>query len=230
VVPVIELNNVKKTFEGKEILKGISLSVDKKNIIGIIGRSGCGKSTLFRIIMGYYSFDSGEIKLNGQNISRNFKELRNKVGYTTQEDSFYGSLTVFENMKYYAHLYKVKKQDMDKHIHSILEQVHLLHDKDSLVHNISGGMRRRLNFAISLVHDPEILILDEPTTGLDVKLVNQFWSIVEETKRLGKTIIVTSHNLNELENHCDKVIILSKGRVTAITKPAELLKKFEKYA
>ncbi len=226
---VLELKGIKKTFGKRDILQGISLKVEKKDIFGIIGPSGCGKSTLFRVIMGYYAPDEGSVLFQGNDLANRIKELRQKVGYTTQDDSFYPQLTVGENMYYYAHLYKVKRKDLKEHIEKILKGVELLSSKDLLVSRMSGGMRRRLNFAISLVHDPELLILDEPTTGLDPHLVQEFWKIVEATRSSGKTVIVTSHNFGELEEHCNKVAILAKGKVATITPARDLLKKFTSY-
>src|SRR3989344_6626610 len=174
---ILELRDVRKIFGKRSVLDGFSLDIREGEILGIVGPSGCGKSTLFKILLGYYAPTKGEVLLNGTNIMKNLDRLRNTIGYTTQDDSFYAKLTVGENMRYYAHLYNVKLngKKLTIHIDTILDQVKLNYAKNRKVEHISGGMRRRLNFAISLLHNPSILVLDEPTTGLDPILVGQFW-------------------------------------------------------
>jgi ABC-2 type transport system ATP-binding protein len=227
---VLELKKVAKSFDHSRVLSDVSLSVRKGEILGLIGPSGSGKSTLFRILLGYYSADGGKILFEGQDLSKNIRALRQKVGYTTQDDSFYPGLTVLENMRYYAHLYKVKKPDLNAHLLSIIESVELSNAQNTVVQFLSGGMRRRLNFAISLIHDPDILVLDEPTTGLDPLLVEQFWTVVHAVVKKKKTAIVTSHIFSELENHCTRIAIMHKGKIALETTPKSLLKKFRKFA
>ena len=225
--PILELHNVKKIFHGKPVLDNIDITVKEGEILGIVGPSGCGKSTLFKILLGYYAPTKGEVLLNGTNIMKNLDRLRNTIGYTTQDDSFYAKLTVGENMRYYAHLYNVKLsgKKLTIHIDTILDQVKLSYAKNRKVEPISGGMRRRLNFAISLLHNPSILVLDEPTTGLDPILVGQFWDVVEKVAKTGKTIIFPSHIFPEIEEHCDRVAVMNKGKIQEIIEVKNLGKK-----
>lgn len=213
--PLLELKRIKKFFGNKVVLSDVTLTIRKGEILGIIGTSGGGKSTLFKILLGYYKADAGEILFQGKSILKKQKMFKKIVGYTTQDDSFYKKLTVYENMDYYASLYDVKLRgkELREHITNILKLVHLEQHQRTIVEKMSGGMRRRLNFALSLIHDPEILILDEPTTGLDPLLVEQFWNVIEDVNKRGKTIIVTSHIFPELEEHCNTVAILHKGRI-----------------
>ncbi len=209
----IEVNDLKKSFGDKHVLRGITFSLEKGDIIGLIGMSGCGKSTLLKILVGYYKADSGEIKLDGKIV----KDIKRAVGYTTQENSFYDKLSVYENMAYYGNLYGFKPEDKKLHIHEILESVGLWDAKDKLAEDLSGGMKRRLDFALSLVHDPELIILDEPTTGLDPLLIEQFWGIVQKiVKTKGKTVIVTSHILHEVEENCNKVAVMHQGKIAQV--------------
>lgn len=226
VAPILELKNVHKAFKDAHIINGVSFKVNAKEAHAIIGASGSGKSTLFRILLGYYSPDKGSILFRGKDITSNLTALRRVVGYTTQEDSFYDTLTPMENLRYYARSYRVKKSTTA--LLDTLREVELYDARDSQVKNMSGGMRRRLNFAISLVHDPEILILDEPTTGLDPRLVEKFWEIVKKVQKSGKTIIVTSHIFPELEKYTDRVSVLNKGKMSKPIKPTHLLKEFKK--
>ncbi|MBD3318437.1 ATP-binding cassette domain-containing protein [Candidatus Woesearchaeota archaeon] len=223
---ILALSHVAKSFGKVSVLKNLSLKMKEGETIGLIGPSGCGKSTVFRIILGYYAPDEGSISFRGKKL--NIKKLRRIVGYTTQDDSFYAKLTVMENMMYYARLYSVRQKNLKKHVIELLKDVQLAHAKDQFVSNLSGGMRRRLNFAISLVHDPELLIMDEPTTGLDPLLVEQFWSVVNKVKKKGKTVLVSSHILDEIEQNCDRVALMANGRIQKIIKPHNVLAQFRK--
>jgi len=217
VVVSLEVVGLKKSFKDKLILKDINFKVGGSEILGIIGKSGCGKTTLLKILAGYYKQDKGKIVLNTSDISKNIKLLRKLVGYTTQENSFYEKLSILENMRYYSNLYDVSFKERKKRIDDILEQVNLLGHKKKLAENISGGMKRRLDFAISLIHNPSILILDEPTTGLDPLLIDQFWQIVKEVvKEENKMAIVSSHILSEIEKYCTKIAIMDQGKIIKV--------------
>lgn len=213
----LRISNVRKSFRNNAVLKGINLEVKGSEIVGLVGKSGCGKSTLLKILTGYYKPDTGSIFLNNKKLSRNIMELRRVVGYTTQENSFYEKLSVVENMRYYAKLYGIPYKTQEQRINQILEQVGLLKNKNILSENISGGMKRRLDFAISLVHNPEILILDEPTAGLDPLLIDQFWNIVREVvSQEKKAVIMASHILPEIEKYCTKVAVIDRGIVVKV--------------
>lgn len=218
IMPVsLKISNVKKSFAGTPVLRGINLELKGSEIIGLVGKSGCGKSTLLKILVGYYKADEGSIFLKNKNISGKPMELRRVVGYTTQENSFYEKLSVLENMKYYASLYGLPLGMQKSRIDSLLEQVGLLEHKATLAENLSGGMKRRLDFAISLIHNPSVLILDEPTAGLDPLLVDNFWNIVKEAvSGDGRIAIVASHTLSEIEKYCTKAAVINNGRVIAV--------------
>lgn len=215
------VKEVKKAFKGNAVLKDITLEAKGSEIIGLVGKSGCGKSTLLKILVGYYKPDSGEIFLNKEKLSGNVLKLRKLVGYTTQENSFYEKLSVIENMRYYANIYNVKNRE--KRIKYLLQQVELFKHKDKLAENISGGMKRRLDFAISLVHNPSILILDEPTAGLDPLLIDQFWKIVQTVVFKEKKIaVMASHILPEIEKYCTKAAVIEKGIVVKVFDKKEM--------
>ncbi|MBU0756756.1 MAG: ABC transporter ATP-binding protein [Nanoarchaeota archaeon] len=237
----IELTNISKSFGRNRILSRLNLTINKGEIYGLIGPSGCGKSTLMKILLGIYEPDSGKISINDRDYTENIAKIRNFVGFTTQENSFYGKLTVYENMRYYANLYSLKRKKMRDHLETILRDVELFSARKTLADNISGGMKRRLDFAISLIHDPDILVLDEPTTGLDPLLVAQFWQVVRKVQERGKTVLVSSHIFSEIEESCTKVGIMNKGTIvheidmTKNTKtgkskrPAKLYPIFKRY-
>ncbi|MEM2138869.1 MAG: ABC transporter ATP-binding protein, partial [Candidatus Woesearchaeota archaeon] len=188
---IIEFSNINKSFGNKKILANFNLKIHKSDVLGIIGKSGSGKSTLLNILLGIYKPDSGKILYKEKEI--NYNELKKIIGLTTQENSFYYKLSVYENMVYYANLYDVKKDNLKAYVIDLLKSVELDNSINLISEKLSGGMKRRLDFAISLLHEPEILILDEPTTGLDPLLVKQFWKIVNNYREKGKTIILVSH-------------------------------------
>ena len=232
MVSMLEAKNIYKSFGDKKVLRGLSISLKPGDIIGLVGKSGCGKSTFLKILVGFYSMDKGKLVFNGKDITKNQDKIRKKVGYTTQENAFYEKLTVYENLMYYANLYGVKKQNLRDYLESLLDSVELLDSKDKLAGDISGGMKRRLDFAISIVHDPELIILDEPTAGLDPLLIDKFWSVVEKVVRKGnKAVMMSSHILGEIEEHCNIAAIMKSGKISNqlnITKKTNLEKEFRK--
>jgi ABC-2 type transport system ATP-binding protein len=226
----LKIDNVSKSFKSNVVLKGLSLSAKSGDIIGLIGKSGCGKSTLLKVLVGYHKPDSGEILLDGNDISREKMHLRKLVGYVTQENSFYEKLSVIENMRYYANLYDVPFFKRRDRITALLEKVGLYEHRKTLAGNISGGMKRRLDFAIALVHNPSILILDEPTAGLDPLLIEQFWQIVHEVvAEEQKIVLMSSHILSEIEKYCSKAAVMHKGTIVKVLQKSEMKNLEDKF-
>ncbi len=226
----LKISGVTKSFSGKPVITGLNLSAKSKDIIGIVGKSGCGKSTLLKILVGYLTPDEGSIFVNGENISKNIMDLRKNVGYTTQENSFYDKLSILENMRYYSNLYKVPGREREERIKKLLEQVRLYEHRKTLAENISGGMKRRLDFAISLLHNPGILVLDEPTAGLDPILIEQFWGVVKDVvEKEGKIVIMSSHILHEIERHCTKAAFMDGGKITSMLEKKKMKNLEQKF-
>jgi ABC-2 type transport system ATP-binding protein len=214
---LLEINNISKSFGSNKVLQNLSLELFPGDVIGLIGKSGCGKTTLLKILVGYYKADGGKIIFNGKDITEDFSSIKRTVGYTTQENAFYEKLTVYENLLYYANLYGVKKSNLRKYLEELLASVDLLKSKDSLAGEISGGMKRRLDFAISIVHDPDLIILDEPTAGLDPLLTEQFWQVVYRVMRSRKkAAIISTHILHEVAEHCNKAAVMNHGKIEAV--------------
>jgi ABC-2 type transport system ATP-binding protein len=206
---LIAFSHVSKRFGDKTVLKDITFDVEKGECLALLGRSGCGKSTLLKILLGLYKADSGSITYAGKRIDNT--ALRQLTGYTSQENSFYDTLTVQENIFYYAA--RMRASIDFKKAFELARSVRLDTALDTLAGRLSGGMKRRLDFALSLVHDPALLILDEPTTGLDPMLVEAFWKLVDEMREKGKTVIVVTHHLEDVKKHCDRAVILKEGKV-----------------
>lgn len=219
MAPLLKLEGISKSFGKKKILNNLDLELREGEILGLIGKSGCGKSTLIKILVGYHNADSGKIIFNGREVKAGSGEMKKLVGYTTQENSFYEKLTIEENMVYYANLYDVEKAGRQGRINRLLKDVKLESHKNSLAGDISGGMKRRLDFALSLLHHPKLVILDEPTTGLDPILVDNFWDIIRATAKDQKiTALISSHMLHEIKHNCDRTAIMSDGKIKAVLK------------
>lgn len=226
----LTLKNIYKSFGKKHILKDLSLNLYQGEIVGLIGRSGCGKSTLIKILVGYYKADKGKIIFENNDITDDYNEVRHLVGYTTQENSFYEKLSIYENMQYYANLYNVERRIRKQRIEELLKAVKLFETKNFLAGRISGGMKRRLDFAISLLHDPKLVILDEPTTGLDPVLVENFWEIVKPiVKKKNIALLVSSHLLSEVKSHCNKAAVMAEGKITRIIKIKKRMNLLSKF-
>ncbi|WP_373104401.1 ABC transporter ATP-binding protein [Streptococcus lutetiensis] len=213
---VFEISNITKSFKNKQILKGVDLVVNKGDIIGLLGLNGEGKSTLIKIILGILSQDSGEVK-------RNF-EIKSDVGVMLQE------ISMPEKMKVYEWLDMVKRFSTNsKSVESVLDSVNLRTVKNKYCDSLSGGQQRRVQFATAIINNPKVLILDEPTVGMDVVSKKAFWEMLN-TFSFSKdlTIILISHDMEEVSEFCNRVLILSKGLLVSDSKMTNVQDKIEK--
>jgi len=197
---------------GREVLPGISLSVAPGTVTGLLGPSGSGKTTLMRAIVGVQLVDSGEVEVLG--LPAGSSALRTRVGYVTQSPSVYGDLSVRENLTYFAHILNVSAS----RIIETIEEVGLEDHANQVVRSLSGGERSRVSLATALLNRPELLVLDEPTVGLDPVLRRDLWRLFHELAGEGATLLVSSHVLDEA-THCDQLILLREGRVVAAEPP-----------
>jgi len=219
---VIQLNKVNKYFGNNHVLKNIDFGLNKGQIMGLVGQSGAGKTTLIRVLLGIYKPESGTIEMNGV---KGANKLKYKIGFASQEYSFYPRLTVAENMEFFGKMYAIPKKEISKRMKNLLETVELSHAKKTRAEKLSGGMKRRLDIAIALINNPEILILDEPTTGLDVVLKDKVWSLIEKINKEGITVIVSSHDLGDLEIHCKEISFIRNGYMYASHELKEYMRK-----
>lgn len=213
---VFEISNITKSFKNKQILKGVDLVVNKGDIIGLLGLNGEGKSTLIKIILGILSQDSGEVK-------KNF-EIKSDVGVMLQE------ISMPEKMKVYEWLDMVKRFSTNsKSVESVLDSVNLRTVKNKYCDSLSGGQQRRVQFATAIINNPKVLILDEPTVGMDVVSKKAFWETLN-TFSFSKdlTIILISHDMEEVSEFCNRVLILSKGLLVSDSKMTNVQDKIEK--
>jgi len=205
---IISIKNLNKYYNSKKILDNLNLNIPKGKINIILGSNGAGKSTLIKTLSGITKSFQGEIKIDGIDI--NNLEINKKIGYMSQVDSLYDDLCVIDNIKFFADINKIKNSK--EKIQKLIKFVELLNFENVKVKNLSGGMKKRLSLACTLINDPEIIILDEPTTALDIDIKNKIWHILKNLTKLGKTVIVTTHILDEIF-FCDNIFFLKNGKI-----------------
>ncbi|MGA3015362.1 MAG: ABC transporter ATP-binding protein [Bacteroidales bacterium] len=208
--PVIEVNNVIKSFKTVQAVKGISLRIYQGQFVALLGPNGAGKTTLVEMIEGIQKPDQGEILILGKKWKGNDDELRKVIGLSLQETRFIDKLTVRETVKLFASFFEIGDAQGDE----IISIVGLEEKKKSYVVNLSGGQRQRLAIGIALLNDPKILLLDEPTTGLDPNARREIWAILQRLKEHSQTsLILTTHYMEEAEKLCDQIVIIDNGIV-----------------
>lgn len=224
---MIEVNNITKKYGSVTAIDNISFKIDKGEIIGLLGPNGAGKSTTMNMITGYIEPTEGEIIINGFDISKKSKKAKAQIGYMPEGVPLYSDLTVKEFVTYMAELKKVERKERKEKVEKIIEQTGLKNVENKLTRNLSRGYKQRVSMAGALVGEPEILILDEPTVGLDPKQITEIRALIKE---LGKThtVIISSHILSEISQICNKVIIINKGKIVAIDTPENLENKVSK--
>lgn len=216
---VVNVQRVEKHFKRKRVIRKLSMQVQQGEIFGLLGPSGCGKTTVIKMIMGMLKSTGGTIELLQTSMPN--REVLTQIGYMAQADALYTELTARENLQFFAKQYWLSKRERMQRIHYTAELVQLTQDLDTVVKHFSGGMKRRLSLAIALLHNPEIIILDEPTVGIDPILKKNIWQEFERLRADGKTIIVTTHVMDEAER-CDRVGLLQNGYLLALGTPQEV--------
>lgn len=227
---ILEIQDVLKSFNGLIALNNINISIHKGDFFGLLGPNGAGKSTLMNCIIGYLITDSGKIILDGKDISGLDLNYRLHIGYVPQEIALYTELSAIQNLKIFGGFYNIPPKQLTKRISSVLNLVQLEERKSDIVKNFSGGMKRRLNLAVSILHDPEIILCDEPTVGVDPQSRNAIFDMLAKLNKSGKTIVYTTHYMEEAEKLCNKLAIIDYGKIIAegsLTDLIDLLKKKE---
>ena len=204
---VLKVENLTKSFDSKNVLDNISFSVKKDEVFGLLGPNGAGKTTMIRVILDILKSDLGEIKVFGENFS---EEIKGRIGYLPEEGGLYKKTKVFDCIKYFASLKGM--ENIDSKIDYWLKKMNLQDYKAKNVQELSKGMQRQLQFIISIIHNPDILILDEPFYGLDPlnKKLNK--DIILELRNKGTTIILSTHQMDEVERMCDRILMINKGK------------------
>ncbi|MBA2740222.1 MAG: heme ABC exporter ATP-binding protein CcmA [Nocardioidaceae bacterium] len=203
---------------GRRVLRGLSFAVPTGEVTGLLGPSGCGKTTLMRALVGVQQGVSGRVEVLG--LPAGTPALRNRLGYVTQAPSVYGDLTVAENLRFFARLLRAPADD----VAAVLEQVDLADHSNDLVNRLSGGQRSRVSLAAALLGQPRLLVLDEPTVGLDPVLRRDLWALFHRLAATGTTLLVSSHVMDEA-TRCDRLLLLREGELVADNSPQALLKR-----
>ncbi|MBR3162482.1 MAG: ABC transporter ATP-binding protein [Clostridia bacterium] len=221
---MIEVKNITKKYGNTIALDDVSFKIEEGEIVGLLGPNGAGKSTTMNIITGYIEPTEGEVFIDGINMLKNPKKAKRNIGYMPEGVPLYGDLTAKEFVTYMAGIKKVEKKSLKEKVNNIIEQTGLKDVQNKLIRNLSRGYKQRVSMAGALVGEPKVLILDEPTVGLDPKQITEIRSLI---KKLGKdhTVILSSHILSEVSQICDKVIIINKGKLIAIDTPSNLENK-----
>lgn len=209
-MPMIEASHVTKQFDNEPVLKGIDLSVDPGEILGVLGPSGSGKTTLVKCLIGAIGLNQGHIEIKGTSIPN--LQLMDSIGYMAQQDALYEDLSGLQNIVFFGRLKGLSKAEALSQAHALLDLVDLSKDKNKKAAHYSGGMKRRLSLSAALIGNPDVIVLDEPTVGIDPVLRELFWAEFQRLKNLGKVIIVTTHVMDEADK-CDRLILLRDGKV-----------------
>ncbi len=220
----IVINDLSKVYDnGFDALKKVSLKVKQGEILAMLGPNGAGKTTLISIICGIVTPSSGTVSVDGFDIIKNYRETRSRIGMVPQELNLESFETVFDTVSYSRGLYG--KSPKPEHIEKILKDLSLWDKKDQRLRQLSGGMKRRVLIAKALSHEPKILFLDEPTAGVDVELRRDMWMVVDDLRKTGVTIILTTHYIEEAEAIADRVAVINQGEIIVVEDKKELIKK-----
>ena len=220
-ITLIQISKLTKTFKEKPALDQISLSIDQGELFGLVGPDGAGKTTLLRILAGLLSISEGDVFLNDVDLKKNAEANKSKIGYMAQEFSLYGKLSVIENLKFFGDMYDVSPAEQKERIPGLLEFANLKEFQDRRAEHLSGGMKKKLALASTLLHRPSILLLDEPTTGVDPISRREFWNILNELHIQGTTIIVSTPYMDEADR-CSRVGLMYQGTIVVCDTPANI--------
>ncbi len=213
----IRVRDLRKSYDGHEAVRGISFEIAEGEVFGLLGPNGAGKTTTVEILEGYRRRDAGTVDVLGYDPERAGSEFRERIGVVLQSSELYANLTVRENHELFAGYYR-EPRDVDE----VIRLVGLDEKRDARVKTLSGGQKRRLDLGVALVGDPELIFLDEPTTGFDPAARRAAWEMIRSLRSLGKTVLLTTHYLDEAEQLADRVAVLREGQIVGLGRPAEL--------
>jgi len=223
---VIAVEGLTKRFGSFTAVDAISFEVSKGEIFGFLGANGAGKTTAIRMLTGLSKPTEGEGTVVGLNIRREYEKIKKRIGYMSQKFSLYNDLTVKENIRFYGGIYGLNRRRIRQKTDEILQELQLTQVATQLVGALPLGWKQRLAFAVSMVHDPELIFLDEPTGGVDPRVRRQFWETIYQVAEQGRTIFITTHYMDEAE-YCDRISIMVAGQIEALDTPDKLKQQFE---
>jgi len=223
---MVQIQHLSKKYKDAEVysVSDLDLSIVEGEIFGLLGPNGAGKTTLISMLCSLIKPTSGSFTIDGLNYTKNKNQLKKLIGIVPQEYALYNSLTAYENLMYFGSMYGLKGPVLKNKINTALETLGLWKFKHKKIESFSGGMKRRVNLIASILHQPKVLFLDEPTVGVDVQSKNAIIQHLQELNKSGTTIIYTSHHLNEAELFCSKVAIIDNGKIIIEGNPEDLVK------
>ena len=224
--PIITAKQLQKHYGDYIAVDGIDFTISRGKCFGFLGPNGAGKTTTLRMILGLTPFSSGELSVFGLPIPQRCRDIRSRIGTVPQADNLDPDFTIAENLRMYARYFGLKLNDeLEQRIDKLLEFAALSERRNARTDTLSGGMQRRLTIARALINDPDLVILDEPTTGLDPQARHVIWARLNELRDQGKTLLLTTHYMEEAERLCDELVIMDHGKILDQGSPAELIKR-----
>lgn len=208
---VIEVSSLQKSFGDKIVLEDLNFTINKGDIFGLVGHNGCGKTTTLRIILGLLEIEGGSVRVFGDDPFEKQTEVLEKCGVLSEDNGLYEAMTVYDNLKFFARAYKCYDENFEKKIDTLLNRFNILENKHDVIKNFSQGMKKKTALIRTLFHEPEIVLLDEPTNGLDPVSVQTLSDIISEMSSKGSTFILTTHNLDIVSKICNKIVIVKDG-------------------
>lgn len=221
----LKASGIEKSYGGKPALKGIDLTVRKGSCFGLLGPNGAGKSTAMKLLTGILTPDQGEIEMFGRNFRKEIDAVRSMIGYVPQDITLYDKLSGRRNLTFFGEMYGIRGSELKRRVERALTAVGLAERAGEAVGTYSGGMKRRINLAAALLHEPKLIIMDEPTVGIDPQSRNLIFEIIKDLKREGATVIYSTHYMEEVEALCDDVAIIDHGAIVSQGGLKELLER-----
>jgi ABC-2 type transport system ATP-binding protein len=221
---IIEVEGLVKHYGKVTAVDGVSFGVEHGETFGLLGPNGAGKTTLMEILCGLRKLDQGKVTVSGFDLRQDSRKVRSVIGFCPQETLLYDLLSVRENFSFSASLYSLDRRKFKERVEFSSKVLGVGEFLDRRVGQLSGGMKRKANLAASIIHDPPIVILDEPTVGFDPTIKREFWELIKNLRKSGKTVLLSTHDMYEADEICDRVAIMEKGKIAALDKP-HILKK-----
>jgi ABC-2 type transport system ATP-binding protein len=217
---LVAVHDLHKSYGQVDAVRGVSFAVGRGEVFGLLGPNGAGKTTILETVEGMLPVDRGTVTVDGVDVARHPERVRRRVGISLQQSAFFERLTLAELLRLFADLYGARRQ-----VEGLLERVGLREQGSRQVKTLSGGQQQRFAVAVALVNDPPLLFLDEPTTGLDPQARRNLWDLVEHLRTEGRSVVLTTHYMEEAQHLCDRVAILDAGRILALDTPARLIER-----
>ena len=221
---IIEARGLYKEYSGYPAVKHIDFTVERAECFGFLGPNGAGKTTTMNMVQGYVTITGGTLRIFGMDVRGNERKIKARLGVVPQENNLDPDLSVIENLRVYARYFDIPKAEAQRRAESLLEMMSLSDKKDEKITKLSGGMKRRLMVARALINESDLIMLDEPTTGLDPQARHLIWQKLRALKREGRTMVLTTHYMEEAAHLCDRIVVMDEGKILALGTPAELIR------